>query len=227
MIDNSTSRRSQLPRCPLDHPGRRRPAQEFLHVQRHPRRPAVAHASHGTRTSPSASSATAAPTSPTRSSATRNTRSRTPTSGTFSTTCSSKRRHAAALPAPPAHPDGRRPADRLRPQQRQRYLENRAIEIIDPASPPLNGNIGAIDSYLNGRRSVLFNNYPSLIPGAQPANPDITITAVDHNPISGNQEEEFVLIRNAEGTEIDISGWTLIRRCRFHLPARHRHRARR
>ena len=91
----------------------------------------------------------------------------------------------------------------------QRYFENRAIEIIDPAAPPLSSNIGAINSYLNSRRSVLFNNYPSLIPAAQPANPDISITAAEYNPASGNQEEEYIRISNSENTEIDITGWTL------------------
>ena len=91
----------------------------------------------------------------------------------------------------------------------QRYFENRADEIIDAASPPLSGNISSINSYLSSRRSVLFNNYPSLIPGPQPANPNITISEAEYNPSSGNQDEEYIRLSNAESTEIDISGWTL------------------
>lgn len=91
----------------------------------------------------------------------------------------------------------------------QRYFENRADEIIDPASPPLSSNINSIDSYLSSRRNVLFNNYPSLIPDSQPLNPDITIAAVEYNPASGNQDEEYIRVSNGESTEIDISGWTI------------------
>ena len=100
----------------------------------------------------------------------------------------------------------------------QRFLENLASDIIDPAAPPLSGNINSVNSYLNSRRNVLFNNYPTLIPGPQPANPDITITAVEYNPASGNQEEEYIRISNAENTEIDISGWTLTGGVEFTFP---------
>ncbi|MDF1711826.1 MAG: lamin tail domain-containing protein [Akkermansiaceae bacterium] len=91
----------------------------------------------------------------------------------------------------------------------ERILENLARDIISPASPPLSSNVGSIDSYLNSRRSVLYNNYPSLIPDAEPSNPDITIAEVEANPNSGNQEEEYIRIHNNEDTEIDLSGWTL------------------
>jgi len=90
-----------------------------------------------------------------------------------------------------------------------RILENLALDTIGPASPPLSSNISSVNSYLNSRRSVLFNNYPSLIPASQPASPDIVIAAVEANPAGGNQEQEFIRIRNNEITEIDISGWTI------------------
>ena len=64
-------------------------------------------------------------------------------------------------------------------------------------------------SYLTSRRTVLFNNYPTLIPAAQPANPNVTLTASDHNPASGNQEHEYIRLTNNETTEIDITGWKL------------------
>ena len=93
--------------------------------------------------------------------------------------------------------------------QGRRYFENRAAEIIAPASPPLSSNISSVNNYLNSRRSVLFNNYPSLIPASQPANPDIRITAAEHNPVSTNQDEEYIVLTNQEATEIDISGWKI------------------
>ena len=100
----------------------------------------------------------------------------------------------------------------------QRFLENRAVEIIDPAAPPLSSNISSINSYLNSRRSVLFNNYPSLIPGPQPSNPNIDIAEAEYNPASGNQEEEYIRLHNNENTEIDISGWTLSGGVEFTFP---------
>jgi|GEM_PF-605466 len=91
----------------------------------------------------------------------------------------------------------------------ERILEQLARDIIAPASPPLGTNLNAIDSYLNSRRSVLFNNYPTLIPSSQPSAPNLTLAEIEANPSSGNQEEEYIRIHNNENTEIDISGWTL------------------
>jgi hypothetical protein len=93
--------------------------------------------------------------------------------------------------------------------QARRYFENRAAEIIAPASPPLSSRISSINNYLNSRRNVLFNNYPSLIPASQLANPDIRISAAEHNPVSTNQDEEYIVLTNHEATEVDISGWKL------------------
>ena len=91
----------------------------------------------------------------------------------------------------------------------RRYFENRVAEIIAPASPPLSSSISSINNYLNSRRNVLFRNYPGLIPASQVANPDIRISAVEHDPVSANQDEEYIVLTNHEATEIDISGWKL------------------
>jgi len=91
----------------------------------------------------------------------------------------------------------------------RRYFENRVAEIIAPASPPLSSSISSINNYLNSRRNVLFRNYRSLIPASQVANPDIRISAVEQNPVSANQDEEYIVLTNHEATEIDISGWKL------------------
>ena len=88
-------------------------------------------------------------------------------------------------------------------------LENRAAALIAPASPPLSSNVSSINNYLASRRSVLLNNYASLIPAAQPAAPAVMITAVDYNPASRNQDHEYIQLTNSEATEIDVSGWTL------------------
>lgn len=92
----------------------------------------------------------------------------------------------------------------------ERHLENQARAIIDPAAPPLSDNVGSIDSYLSTRRNELFTTYsPSLIPDSQPTSPDVAIAAVEANPSSGNQDEEWIRLTTTEDTEIDLSGWTL------------------
>ncbi|CAN5435532.1 lamin tail domain-containing protein [soil metagenome] len=91
----------------------------------------------------------------------------------------------------------------------ERYLESRAAEIIGAASPPLGPNISSIYDYLVSRRGVLNNNYPSLVPASQPVGPDVAITDAEHNPASGNQDQEYLVLTNREATEIDISGWRI------------------
>lgn len=88
-------------------------------------------------------------------------------------------------------------------------LENRAAAIIAPASPRLSTNLSSINNYLTSRRVVLANNYSTLIPASQPANPTIAITGAEFNPPSGNQDHEYIALTNQETTEIDISGWSI------------------
>ncbi len=47
------------------------------------------------------------------------------------------------------------------------------------------------------------------IPESQPNKPRIEIGAIDYNPSSGNQDEEYLMLINRESTAIDISGWTI------------------
>jgi len=91
----------------------------------------------------------------------------------------------------------------------ERFLETRAAEIIDPASPPLSSNLSSINNFLNTRRNAIFNNYPGLIPATQPSSPVITISAVDVTPASSNPDEEYIKLSNSENTEIDLSGWRI------------------
>jgi len=100
----------------------------------------------------------------------------------------------------------------------ERILETHAKEIITPASPPLSNNLYSINNYLTKRRTELFQNYPDLIPAPQPANPAISITAVEVTPASGNPEEEYIQISTTENTEIDLSGWHLEGGVNFTFP---------
>ena len=47
------------------------------------------------------------------------------------------------------------------------------------------------------------------IPLAQAANVTIAIGAIEFNPASGNQDEEYVQLRNTNGFAVDVSGWKL------------------
>ncbi len=47
------------------------------------------------------------------------------------------------------------------------------------------------------------------IPLAQSTNATLVIAAWDYNPVSGNQDEEYVKLSNANSFAVDISGWEL------------------
>lgn len=47
------------------------------------------------------------------------------------------------------------------------------------------------------------------IPRAQTADATVEIVSVDFNPVSGNQDEEYLEIKNTGDTAVDISGWHL------------------
>ncbi len=78
----------------------------------------------------------------------------------------------------------------------------------------------ARDSLIAGiatRRTELYNTYtvsvplfPGVaIPAAQPADAVVTLGAVDFNPVSGNQDEEYVEITNPNAYDVDLSGWVV------------------
>jgi hypothetical protein len=47
------------------------------------------------------------------------------------------------------------------------------------------------------------------IPGAQPPGATLSFGTIEFNPVSGNQEEEYVEIVNPNSFAVDISGWTV------------------
>lgn len=71
-----------------------------------------------------------------------------------------------------------------------------------------------INGYLAPRRTFLFNR-PSLsgtqIPAAAQTNTAgmVTINSVDYLPSSGNQAQEYVILKNTTSQAVDLSGWTL------------------
>ncbi|MEX2187843.1 MAG: CotH kinase family protein, partial [Pirellulales bacterium] len=47
------------------------------------------------------------------------------------------------------------------------------------------------------------------VPHAQAGNPTIAFGAIDVNPVSGNQDEEYIELVNSNAVAVDISGWQL------------------
>ncbi|MCI0500076.1 MAG: lamin tail domain-containing protein [Planctomycetales bacterium] len=64
-------------------------------------------------------------------------------------------------------------------------------------------NIDRVDSY------NISGSYSARIPNSQPTNPNLTFESYDYNPLSKNQDEEYLEIKNNESTAIDITGWSL------------------
>jgi hypothetical protein len=71
-----------------------------------------------------------------------------------------------------------------------------------------------VSTFLPGRRNYLYSTNATLngfpIPAAQPANAVILIASWDYNPVSGNQNEQYVELRNTNSYPVDVSNWHLI-----------------
>ena len=117
------------------------------------------------------------------------------------------------------------PAAQLRYEQRldQLELEMAADVALDKAKwgVPNYGNrgydfataLGRMKSlYFPVRRTHLYQTHSGaggLIPGAQSPGIRIGFGVIDDDPVSGNEEEEFVEIRNSSAEAADLSGWSL------------------
>ena len=80
------------------------------------------------------------------------------------------------------------------------------------------------NDYLAVRRTHLFvthnvdrvasykiaGSYSAAIPNAQPVNPSIQFSTYDDNPASGNQDQEYIELKNPNTYAVDISGWELV-----------------
>ncbi|MFZ0827195.1 MAG: CotH kinase family protein [Verrucomicrobiia bacterium] len=78
-----------------------------------------------------------------------------------------------------------------------------------------------ISTYLPGRRNFLYSTNAALngdfIPAAQPANTVVLIGSWDYNPASGNQNEQYVELRNTNAFAVDVSYWRLTGGIEFSL----------
>jgi hypothetical protein len=67
-------------------------------------------------------------------------------------------------------------------------------------------------NYLVNRRKYVFDQKMGLVnefPNLQPTNVTILIGAIDYNPSSGNQNQEYIQLINTNSFAVDISGWKL------------------
>jgi hypothetical protein len=71
-------------------------------------------------------------------------------------------------------------------------------------------------NYMARRRTYVFNQFMGLggtdrinFTNPQPDNATIVIGAIDYNPSSGNQNEEYIQLVNTNNYAVDISGWQL------------------
>ncbi|MCP3974127.1 MAG: hypothetical protein GY720_06515, partial [bacterium] len=92
-------------------------------------------------------------------------------------------------------------------------------------SPPVsNGNVpfATMDSRIRSEFLTVRRNFleaHSLVPASGLATPaQIDITAIEHDPASGNQDEEYIELSNPNGFAVDLSEWTLAGGIGFTVP---------
>ncbi|MBE3123234.1 MAG: lamin tail domain-containing protein, partial [Planctomycetes bacterium] len=108
-----------------------------------------------------------------------------------------------------------------------RYFETRLDELYAQLTgdPQVVGYLGNLTQavanlktlYLEARRNHLFIDhsintaYPDYagIPASQIGTPAINFGAFEVSPVSGNQDEEYIELRNPNSYAVDISGWKL------------------
>jgi hypothetical protein len=83
----------------------------------------------------------------------------------------------------------------------------------DPSHPDyesLDQAVFRLKEYMIGRRGFMFSKMiSSAIPDAQPADATVAFGAVEPNPSSGFQSQEYIELVNTNNFAIDISGWKL------------------
>ncbi len=107
-------------------------------------------------------------------------------------------------------------------KQALRILSSNPSPPYPAANPNTNLNRTTIPAFLPGRRALFYGGTLSLlgqtIPPAQTLAPAVTIEAVEFNPASGTQEQEYFIIRNLSGSTLDISGWKLAGAVEYTFP---------
>ena len=101
----------------------------------------------------------------------------------------------------------------IRPQA-ARILNANPSPPYPTANPYAQYGYTSIPPFLPGRRQYLYTLSPNSggvpVPAAQVAAPSgLVFEQVEFNPASGNQEQEYFILRNNSADYIDISGWKI------------------
>ncbi|MDA0991675.1 MAG: lamin tail domain-containing protein, partial [Verrucomicrobia bacterium] len=102
--------------------------------------------------------------------------------------------------------------DRLLGPTAPGWLENRIDEL--DAVPLANINAGDLKTYASTRRNQLYSGFGGFteytnIPAAQTATPLLVFGVIEHSPLSGQQDHEYIELINTNAVAVDISGWLL------------------
>ncbi|MFP6875097.1 MAG: lamin tail domain-containing protein [Verrucomicrobiales bacterium] len=65
------------------------------------------------------------------------------------------------------------------------------------------------NEFLPSFRRHFFTGLAGTLPGSQPAMAPVDIAMGEFNPVSGNQDEEYFTLFNANGYAVDLSGWRI------------------
>jgi hypothetical protein len=101
------------------------------------------------------------------------------------------------------------------------HFENRIDEMIVEARGYLPGSMSSLRNYFPPRRMELYVDHSvhnttspppggaAGVPDSQPDNVSILFRNCDYNPVSGNQDEEYIELVNPNAYAVDVSGWKL------------------
>jgi hypothetical protein len=90
------------------------------------------------------------------------------------------------------------------------WLTNHIADCVNQYFVPRRKHWFVTHSITNTAKPIGINNANNAgIPLPQPTNAVITVTAVEYNPASTNQLEEYICITNGNPYAVDISGWKL------------------
>lgn len=95
---------------------------------------------------------------------------------------------------------------------------DRAIDATQWGINIVNVQSQFVNYHLPTRREQLFETWAAVIPEFATPSPAITFGSIEPNPVSGNQDEEFIEILNSSSEAVDLSDWTITGGVEFTFP---------
>lgn len=105
------------------------------------------------------------------------------------------------------------------------FFEPYALQLEAAIDPVLNVNSSSLLNEFDERRQDLYvnlygpNGSEPLIPVEQSSGLVVNFGAIDFNPVSANQDEEYFELVNANDEDLDISGWVIEGGVDFVIPS--------